>query len=128
MSIVGYHHIGLFVSDIERSLKFYKEGFGASIKSSFTTADGKEIHLIDLGNNTVIELIPRGSGGEEVNARWVHISLESDDIEGDFKKALKSGAVSRTEPKLISINGLDSKNAFIIGPEGEVIEFFQILV
>ena len=125
MSINGYHHVGLIVKDMQKSLKFYEEGFGGKIVSSFSVEEGKEIFLVDLGNGAVAELIPRGSGEGETNARWAHIALKTDSLDDDLKKAVSAGARLRSEPRIISVSGTDAKTAFIFGPDDEVIELFQ---
>ena len=125
MSINGYHHVGLIVKDMQKSLKFYEEAFGGRIVSGFSIEDGKEIFLVDLGNGAVAELIPRGTGESEMNAHWAHIALKTDSLDEDLEKAVSAGARLRSEPRIISIGGNDAKTAFIFGPDDEVIELFQ---
>jgi lactoylglutathione lyase len=127
MQFDGYHHIGLLVKDPQKSLDFYTQGLGGKITFSFPMGDsGKTIHLVDLGNNAVIELIPRGSGEEEAGAHWAHIAIRTDDAPGAYDLALKAGAVSRSEPKDNVLGTMPVCNAFVLGPDHEVIEFFQV--
>ena len=123
----GYHHIGLMVKDSEKSLKFYTEGLGGTVTLSFPMGNtGKVIHLVDLGGNAVVELVPRGTEDPEANARWAHIALATDDVPKAYAMALAAGAVSRTEPTDITLATLSARNAFVFGPDGEGIEFFQV--
>ncbi|MDR1972901.1 MAG: VOC family protein [Treponema sp.] len=123
----GYHHIGLWVKDAQKSLDFYTKGLGAKIVFSFPMGDsGKTIYLVDLGNNAVIEIIPRGNGEEESNAHWVHVAVRTGDAQGAYDLALKTGAVSRTAPSDVQLGTMAARNAFVLGPDGEVIEFFQV--
>ena len=123
----GYHHIGLVVEDIDRSLKFYTDGLGGKVTFSFPMGDsGKSIYLVDLGGNAVVELVPRGQNGAEANARWAHIALSTGDAKEAYAIALKAGATSQSEPKEMMLGTMPVCNAFVKGPDGEVIELFQV--
>ena len=127
MKFNGYHHIGLVVKDADRSLEFYTEGLGGEITFSFPMGDtGKTIYLVDLGGNAVIEIIPRGNGEGEVNAHWAHIALAADDARAAYAHAIQAGATVRSEPREAMLGTMAMCNAFVTGPDGEVIEFFQV--
>ena len=128
MQFSGYHHVGLFAKDAEKSLNFYTKGLGGKETLNFPMGDsGKTIHLVDLGGNAVIEIIPRGTGEEEANAHWAHLAVRTDDAKAAYETAVKAGAVSRSEPSEASLGNMKVRNAFVYGPDREVIEFFQIL-
>jgi len=127
MKFNGYHHIGLAVKDWEKSLKFYTEGLGGEITFSFPMGDtGKIIYLVDLGGNAVVEIIPRGNGEAESNAHWAHIAVAADDARSAYKRALAAGALSQSEPQDCLLGTMAICNAFVTGPDGEVIEFFEV--
>ncbi|MCL2833631.1 MAG: VOC family protein [Treponema sp.] len=127
MQINGFHHIGLIVKDSQKSLDFYKKLGGKVILSFPMGNTGKTINLMDVGNNAVLEIMPRGEGAEETNAHWVHIALRTDDARAAYDLAIKAGATKRTEPKDVDLGGnLPSVIAFVCGPDKEVIEFFQV--
>ena len=128
MQFNGYHHVGLLVKDAQKSLDFYTKGLGGKVVFSFPMGDsGKTINLVDLGGNAVIELIPRGNGEEESNAHWAHLAIRTDDAKAAYDKAIKAGAVSRSEPKENKLGSMTVSNPFVYGPDREVIEFFQIM-
>ncbi|MDR2515047.1 MAG: VOC family protein [Christensenellaceae bacterium] len=127
MKINGYHHIGLLVQDMDKSLDFYLKGLGGKTVHTFPMGDsGKTIHLVDLGGNAVIELIPRGEGKEEQDAHWAHICLNADDVKAAYAQAIAAGAVSRSEPHEGKLGSMAMSNAFVLGPDDEVIEFFTV--
>lgn len=127
MKANGYHHIGLLVSDMEKSLKFYKDGLGGLVTCQFSMKDRDEtIYLIDMGNNAVVELIPTGNGEKEENAHWAHIALNVDNARDAYNLALSAGAKIKSEPADMVLGSLDICNAFVFGPDDEVIEFFQV--
>lgn len=126
MKIDGFHHIGLCVNDAEKSLDFYKK-LGGVETFSFPMGDtGKTIHLVDVGGHAVIEILPRGVSGEEANARFVHIALETDDARAAYDMAISAGAVEKSAPQEIALGAMNVCNAFVLGPDNESIEFFQV--
>jgi lactoylglutathione lyase len=127
MQFNGIHHLGLWVKDPQKSLDFYTKGLGGAIVHSFPMADKPAtINLVDLGGNAVVEIIPRGNGEEEANAHWAHVAIRTDDARGAYDRALKAGAVSRTAPQDMNLGTMAVTNAFVYGPDREVIEFFQV--
>ena len=115
----GYHHIGLYVQDMEKSLKFYQEGLGGKITMSFGPEDHK-IYMVELAPGAVVELIPHETSG--ANMPWAHIALWTDEIHAAFDRAVAAGAKIKSAPR--DEDG-PMNNAFIIGPDDESIEFFQ---
>jgi len=127
MKFDGFHHIGLFTSDIDKSLAFYTEGLGGKVVFSFPMGGtDKIIYLVDLGGGAVVELIPRGVDEPEVNARWAHICLSTEDVRGAYAMALAAGAKPRSEPEDGFLGTMERTGAFIFGPDDEVIEFFHV--
>jgi lactoylglutathione lyase len=127
MAFNGYHHIGLWVKDSQKSLDFYTKGLGGKVVFSFPMADmDKTIYLVDLGGGAVVEIIPRGNGEEETNAHWAHVAIGTDDARAAYALAIKAGASSRSEPKDNKLGTMAVCNAFVLGPDHEVIEFFQV--
>ncbi|GHV65373.1 hypothetical protein AGMMS49587_19520 [Spirochaetia bacterium] len=127
MKFDGYHHIGLWVKDARKSFDFYTKGLGGKETFHFPMDGGdKIIHLVDLGGNAVVEIIPRGNGAEEQDAHWAHIALRTDDARAAYDLALKAGAVSRSAPQDMKLGTMPVTNAFVLGPDNEVIEFFQV--
>ena len=129
MQFNGFHHVGLFAQDAQKSLDFYTTGLGGKMVYSFPlpSDSSKTIYLVDLGGNAVVEIVPRGNGEEEKNAHWAHISLRTDDTKAAYELAIKAGAVSRDKPREVMLGTMSVCNAFVFGPDREVIEFFQIL-
>ena len=123
----GFHHIGLMVNDVERSLAFYTKGLGGKEIFSFPmSGSDKTIYLVDLGENAVVELIPRGNAQEEVCARWAHIALRCEDARAAYDVAIAAGGRERIAPQDILLGDMPVCNAFVYGPDGEQIELFQV--
>ena len=129
MQFNGFHHVGLLVKDVQKSLDFYTRGLGGKTTFSFPmpSDNSKTIYLVDLGGNAVVEIIPRGNGQEEANAHWAHLAIRTDDARTAYDMAIKAGAACRDEPKEVKLGTMSVCNTFVFGPDREVIEFFQIL-
>ena len=128
MKLNGYHHIGLRVVDMDKSLAFYTEGLGGKVIDSFPMAStGATIYMVQLAPGAVVELLPGGSSEAEQYANWVHIALDTDDVAAAYAEALAAGATSRTEPNTVSREKMTRSNAFVYRPSGESIEFFCVL-
>jgi len=84
---------------------------------------GKIIYLVDMGENSVVELVPRQFEDDEANPRWGHICLLTDDVQSAYDFALKLGALPRVEPRTSIIGEGQYKHCFVFGPDSEVIEF-----
>ena len=123
----GYHHIGLITNDAAASYQFYTEGLGGKEVHQFPMGAGKTIYLVDLGGNAVVEIIPRGYEGAESAARWAHIALATDDAKAAFDAAVAAGARVQSEPKQVKLGTMEVINAFVLGPDDEIIEMFQVL-
>lgn len=127
MSFNGYHHIGLRVTDIDKSLAFYTQGLGGQVTFSFPMGNsGKTIYLVDLGGNAVVELLPNGVDTPETDARWAHIALATADARAAYDRAIAAGAVHRSGPDDAMLGTMAVVNAFVTGPDQEVIEFFEV--
>lgn len=126
MSFTGYHHIGLYVRDAEKSLAFYR-ALGGEVTFSFPMGDtGKIIHMVDMGGGAVVEIVPSGTDDKEANARWAHIALETQDARAAYELALRAGAMEKSPPKDVMLGTMSACTAFVFGPEGECVEFFEV--
>ncbi|MDR1570409.1 MAG: VOC family protein [Oscillospiraceae bacterium] len=127
MPFNGYHHIGLYVKDGGESLRFYTEGLGGKITFSFPmSGSDKTIYLVDLGGGAVVEIIPRGGEEAESNPRWVHVAVATDDARAAYQLAIDAGAKAQSAPTDAMLGTMAVCNAFVKGPDGETIEFFQV--
>ncbi|HCG36095.1 MAG TPA: hypothetical protein DER23_07115, partial [Clostridiales bacterium] len=85
----GFHHIAFKSSHFKTSIAFY-EGLGL-IKKIMWGDREKTICMLDMGDGGCLELFSNGSE-ESPNGRFNHLAFLSDDVEGDFQRALSLGA------------------------------------
>ncbi len=75
---------------------------------------------------------PRDGGGgpneEPTEGALLHFCLRVTDVEASYARALAAGAVSRIAPRIARLGGeppAEVQIAFVVGPNGEVIEFLK---
>jgi catechol 2,3-dioxygenase-like lactoylglutathione lyase family enzyme len=121
------HHVGLIVSDIERSIAFY-EALGFSVETRhdmddktivFLEQDGFALELFDYAQSPE----PPLSGPRRIGFR--HLALRSADIEGDLV-ALAAAGYAPADVQVRTVLGA-YRIAFVYDPDGTEIELQQEL-
>jgi catechol 2,3-dioxygenase-like lactoylglutathione lyase family enzyme len=143
MPIQRLSHIGICVSDLERSLAFYRDLLGFKRVSELQIAgeptttllqlDDVDLHAVYLERDgTRIELLyyrKPGSTGE-ATARpmnqlgLTHLSLRVDDLPGLLDR-MKAAGVRVLEKSRIDIPAFEAAAVFITDPDGTLIELVQ---
>ena len=127
----GYHHIALRARDFEKSFAFYTEGLGFTLAHQWGEGEGR-IALLDMGDGNYLELFASAPGqtpdaNGDIPAPWpyFHLALRSTDVDGDIEIVRALGCPITIEPKSVPVNGKTIRVGFFLGPDGEVLEFFQ---
>ena len=124
----GFHHVAIWTGDWEKSQKFYRDGLGFQTKVEWGEAPSRAA-MLDTGDGNYLEIFERDAAKSTVGeASVLHICLRCDDVEAATQIAREAGARVKTEPfspETFQKIGLNAKIAFIYGPDGEIIEFFE---
>ena len=117
--ITGMAHACFTVSDLERSLEFYRDALGLKPAFDFVNNEGRRFGIyLHLGGRSFIELF-EGQLGERADGQsYRHICLEVDDIESTVQ-TLRERGIEVSDPKL---GGDRSWQAWITDPDGNRIE------
>ncbi|MBO8178175.1 MAG: VOC family protein [Bacillus sp. (in: Bacteria)] len=124
MTITSFNHVGIMVSDIQSSKKFYQQVLGLKVMEEFVHTNG-ELHLAFLGkdNQTIIELIEGYNPNLPVEGKVHHVAFSVQDIEKE-KEHLQSLGVPLVWDDITTLpNG--GKYLFFHGPDGEWIELYE---
>jgi lactoylglutathione lyase len=134
LKINRLQHIGLPITDISVSRAFYEKlGFEMVMSSHFIHqgAEGK-VAMMKLGE-IILELYqmpePELSRVKQRSNGYIdHIAFDVDDIDETFA-LLKNNGYAVIEEKPIFLNFWEKgcKYCYILGPDGERLEFCQIL-
>ena len=134
----GVHHIALQTRDWEASLRLYRDVLGMTELTSFTGGDGQTILLLDAGDGCCLELfeptadtlsanIPTGAANDPVTHGPVtHIALTTTDAHAATERVREAGYEITVEPKEVTLGSLEVTLSFFRGPNGEVLEFFEV--
>lgn len=124
--VLGFHHIAVRVKDFDAVVRFYKEGLGLTEKISWGEGEKRAI-MLDAGNGNCVEVFAGGT--ERPEGQIVHLALRTDDVEALTARAVAAGAVVTVPVKSVEIQSktgpVPVRIAFVKGPGGEVVEFFQ---
>ena len=126
---VGVHHLALSAADYDKSIKFYTEGLGFEVVASWGEGTGRAA-LLDIGNGSHFEIFANGNANAPKDVKFVHFALATSDPDLAYSNALAAGATSQMEPKSLEIPAnppMPVRIAFVVGPDGEVLEFFKVL-
>jgi uncharacterized glyoxalase superfamily protein PhnB len=97
-SAKAYHTVTpyLVVHNVPRLLEFLKEAFGATERMRVPRPDGSVMHAeVTMGDSIVMMGEPMGGMGPVPGAIFLRVS----DADDAYRKALKAGAASISEPK-----------------------------
>ena len=146
LRIIGADHTGITVSNLERSLAFWRDvlGFGLShiahqtgkMAKEITGVAGAEIKLAVVkapGGHKIelLEYLAPPDGKRHVNllpcdVGHVHVALIVDDLEDVLERIAKFGWKAAGEPQTLKSGPNAGKRVvYVRDPDGTTIEFMQ---
>ena len=144
MKATFIRHTGIVVSDMEQSLRFYRDLLGLEVWADFTDnseyvravtgVEGADVWMIKLkaSDGGSVELLkylshpqdvppPRRSCDVGIN----HIAIQVDDIDAVHQKLVSEGITFHVPPTVSSDGG--AKVTYCRDPEGVIVELVEIL-
>lgn len=128
---LGTHHIAIQTRNWDESEKFYSDVLGME-KIAQITFDSPErrLALFDIGDGTHIELFDPTPGlSEKADGHdpVMHFALTTTNIETAVERVRAAGMKITKEPsEPFDFGHLNITIAFFEGPNGEIIEFYQV--
>ncbi len=130
--LAGLHHMSMRVPDMEKSLRFYRETLGLTLKTAFIL-DEMRFAMLDTGNGTYLELVEiqqpvRAAGEREV---FWHLALRTTDLDKAMAAVEKAGCTIVVPIRPLSLrNDVTGQSwpirvGFFLGPDGELIELLE---
>ena len=141
--ITGIHHACFTVSNLKRSIAFYRDLLGMEVlwdsveagirykgerSDRVTGCTGTEQHLVYLGiGGGILELVeytPTGKPLEDHKASdtgAAHVCFKTDDIDGLYEKLVANGMVVHCSPQ----EGPSQKVMYFRDPDGIILEAIE---
>jgi glyoxylase I family protein len=132
-AVTGFHHVAIRARDFDASVKFYAEVLGFRPKIQWNEAPKRAI-MLDAGDGNYLEVFERPQQGPPAeDAAILHFALRTDDTDAVLERARAAGCQVTMEPRALNIKNVlpgvadevPVRIAFVKGPDGEVVEFFQ---
>jgi lactoylglutathione lyase len=121
--ITGIEHTGIMVTDMERSLSFYRDILGLEFLDRFDhTSVDVELSFLGLNGQVLVELIAGYPGHVTNEGKVHHLAFSVTDIEEKFKLLQEKGVKLKDTEITELPNG---KYFFFYGPDEESLEFFE---
>jgi len=120
----NYLHTRFRVSDMDRSLKFYRDVLGMEVTDQKTSPRGSKLVFLQFpGSEAELELCSfPSSGGVQVPEDLVHLAFEVEDIQACIAH-LKHEGITITEGPITTENG--TQFIFTEDPDKYEIELMQ---
>jgi catechol 2,3-dioxygenase-like lactoylglutathione lyase family enzyme len=135
-----FNHVMLYVSDLDASIAFYTRAFEVEIANrieslTVVTPDGTEterpVRMAFLkfpGQEFVLELSEQRIEAGEAGGLYQHLGVDVTDIEAAAERAQTAGARDFSGIRTVRASGgIEARNAFFLGPDGELLELMQMV-
>jgi catechol 2,3-dioxygenase-like lactoylglutathione lyase family enzyme len=139
------HHTGLTISDLQRSLRFWRDGMGMEVLFEQEKVGGyletivgepgahvRMAHLAFGDDGTRIELFQyvAPSGGKHLqrpaDLGFAHICVACDDLDGRLERLIAAGGTPFSEPVEIDTGvNRGGRGVYLRDPDGHVVELFE---
>jgi glyoxylase I family protein len=125
-----FEHVGMTVSDLDASLRFYVDLLGLTLVLRRDTPGG-EVAFLDAGGGQ-LEIV-RPAGGVATPARRVaaneagirHLTFTFDDVDATFARLVAEGVEAIEKPRDAFNRDVLARVAFVLDPDGIVVELAQ---
>jgi lactoylglutathione lyase len=123
MRVVGLHHAGIVVANLERSIAFYRDVFGLEVAERLDFG-GERLAFLQLGAAR-LELIASAPQARRTGV-VDHVALEVRDLDG-LRRHLEQRGVTLVDRGPVDVPGLNARILFCLGPDSERIELLERL-
>ncbi len=118
-------HIGIVVSNMDRSIHFYETVLGLSLRSRQFLNEQVELAFLSYPNHSNVEIELISDKGEiEVEGKVNHLAFTVDNIEEEINRLNQLDVkMVDFEPRIVLKEHI--KIAFFEGPDGEKLELVE---
>jgi glyoxylase I family protein len=112
----------------DETVRLYREGLGFNILH--TWGRDRRVYMMDMGDGSCVEVFEEPDSTLPSLGRWMHLALNTPDIQESYRRAVAAGAKPKSPPAFADI--LEATPApvymwfaYVTGYDGEEIEFIQ---
>lgn len=130
VALIGFEHIGMTVSNLDRSLAFYVDVLGLKLVVRRPSGGANEVCFLDTGNG-MLEIIAPAAGARPAadvvdgHAGMRHMTLAYDDLDAIFARVKAAGAEIIEPPRLAFHRDILQRVAFCRDPDGIIVELCE---
>lgn len=135
------NHVMLYVSDLEKSIQFYTQAFDFEVTNRLDTLiatqpDGTELvrpvkmAFLKFPNQDFVFELSQQVADTTAHARaflFQHVGIDVENIDAAYTRAIGAGAEALLPVRVVKAKGIEAKQAFVGGPDGERVELMQII-
>ena len=115
--MLSLHHTHLFASDVDRSIAFWRDHFGAVVLVDADFAGARNVFMrVGEGRLHLYAQAPQHAGAGTVH----HLGIETDELEALVER-LRAAGISVTDVR----RHTEADYAMAKGPDGLLLELFQ---
>lgn len=127
----GFEHIGMTVSNLDRSIAFYEGLLGMKLLLRKRQPNGGEAAFLDAGGGQLEIGQPPGDPitparrptNNEVGLK--HITIAFDDMDAVYERLMAAGVESVEAPRDAFNQEMLARVGFVLDPDGIVVELAQ---
>ena len=127
--VSGFQSVTISVSNIDRSLAFYRDLLGFKVLDQSTREDGVIVHSLDIGNQKTLQLLSFSKSAKP--SPWLpndfqtglrHAGFKVNDVDGTTARLKQAGVEFTLDP--LDATG-EVRIAFFKDPDGTLLEVVQ---
>jgi glyoxylase I family protein len=127
--LLGFEHVGMTVSDMNRTLDFYCRLLGLRLALRRSTAGG-ELAFLDAGGGMLeiaapAHAVARFRDVPHTEAGMRHLTLAYDDVRGMIETLEAAGVEIVEHPRRAYNTEMISRVAFVRDPDGILVELIE---
>jgi glyoxylase I family protein len=124
----GFHHVAIRARNFDASVRFYTQALGFVEKIRWGNDDSRAM-MLDTGDGNYLEIFAGGKEQPRAEGTILHFAIRTRDCDAAVERARAAGSEVTMEAKDVTIPSQPGPTpvriAFVKGPDGEIIEFFQ---
>lgn len=129
--LVGFEHVGVAVSDIDRSIGFYCDLLGMRVVLRKPMSKGGEQAFLDAGNAQLELFCPAPTVSTpartitDAEAGIRHLTFAVSDVDAMFARLLAAGVPAHQPPRDAFNQEIVRRVAFVADPNGILVELVE---